>query len=239
MQIDSRGVASLSPTPQARDYDLFFERPAGPTSSNYVTFELINFSDDDVSTGQILLDRVVVDSIAPLVMTGGRQLAEYGFANYDTESWRMSQTPAPFVAPTLSVDNGHLVLTANNDNTATFGYWESPTVTLSQVSRLIRATFTVKTDQGDPAIVPGFRLRINQQNFEQHGAVKVDSTGAGGASPSATQPIDYPVYLLAPANQGLSVVLCFDMLNFTPGDAPTGVLRLDRAVLEEFDIPDF
>jgi len=239
IQMDSMGASSLSPVPAGVAYDLFFESGRVTTGSNYLTFELINFF-SDATTGMIRLNEVIVKELALAAVTApATPTMTWFFDGDDPEGWTPSSASPLFFEPTTGVANGMLSLTAT-ENTHTFGAWISPAVGLSTDEKLVRVTFAVGSDLPDAMTVPTIRLRANQSNLEQFGAVVIDSTGPDGNSPTiATGVLPYALYLLVPANDGLDLIMSFDMLNFDPGDSPTGEIMLDAVTVEELDVPVF
>jgi len=239
VQIESQGTASLSPTTTAAPYDLYFEGGQVIGGSNYLAFELINFQGADAADGDIALELAEVKSMALADLPGAKRLATYDFAGDDPQGWVSSGADEFewFFEPTTGVVNNRLVLTADNNSTHTFGYFLSPEIAVSEAARLVRATFIVGSDEPDRKRTPGMRLRVNQTDREQFAAVRVDSTGPDGNSPALGIDVVYTAYLVTPANDGLGLVLGFDMMSFEPQDSPNASLTLDSAIVEEFQIP--
>jgi len=167
------------------------------------------------------------------------------------EGWTF-HTAAQFTAPIpthIPGDPGVLSIQADNDNTNTFGYWESPAFDVTgqpvpagviplQVptgpDALYTATYYVRSNVAVAAQVPQLRLRTNDANLQQSTYLVIDSRENGALSPDA----DGETYVLpfAPALGATQFMLAFDMLNFDPADAADGDLQLDWVEVQWHDL---
>jgi len=140
---------------------------------------------------------------------------------------------------------GGLILRAGN-NTSTFGYWESPVVSLwgdmstnpgslstnsAQVANqsVYTSEWLVRSSVTDRARVPQLRLRLTEENLQQSHFLAIESRADGAASPDA----DGESYSLvfSPAPGSSQARLAFDLLNFDSTDDPNGDLQLGGVTL--------
>jgi hypothetical protein len=82
------------------------------------------------------------------------------------------------------------------------------------------------------------RVRFNTANLQVSCVLGIESSGDGACSPGTTNTTYDGLYFVPPANcVGEGLIVSFDMLNFSPDDAPNGSLILDRAMIEAFSPP--
>lgn len=154
----------------------------------------------------------------------------YDFSTSE-EGWTTG-TAVIFSPPQWVFEPGRLKLASQN-NTNTFGYWQSPenAITVAE-GYLYRARFTVSTDVTMQELVPEIRLRVNSSNFQQADCLTIDSSGDGGASPTPDG-ITYDLYFVPPANDDFCM-LAFDLLNFNAYDAAHAELVLESVLIDRF-----
>ncbi|MBN1902103.1 right-handed parallel beta-helix repeat-containing protein [Candidatus Sumerlaeota bacterium] len=153
-----------------------------------------------------------------------------------SEGWDVISAEPAYTAPLFSAENGNLVI-RSTDN-ATFGFWESPNYAIPVFENtLYRGVWKIFTDVEDQSMVPGLRIRLNEEDFQTAGEHMVNSNLNGDASPTTTGS-NYRLFFRP--LQGSSMkqekaghVLCaFDMINLTPTDKPDGALFLEEFTLE-------
>ncbi len=160
----------------------------------------------------------------------------------DEEGWSYD-APAIFTQPTGQHNSGRLEITTN-DNSNSFGFWESPMFTIGSddvtrgiliggstgSSSLFRTTFNFDSNVVDQSMVPTIRGRSSSADFQQSDVYVVTSAGNGAFSPSAAG-TDYVQYFSQPAGQD-QFRLDFDVLNFDTTDSAVSTTGLGRVVVE-------
>jgi hypothetical protein len=166
--------------------------------------------------------------------------AGYSF-DLGADGWT-TQSAAPVFEPPLGeFTTGSLVLRSLT-NTNTFGYWQSPAQGIKIIpGSLYLAQFTVSSEVTDRSRVPTVRCRVNTADAQVAHSLRVDSSGAGELSPSAS-PVLYNLYFASPStlvgSAETTVSLSFDLLNFDPTDEAHAVVRLEGAELTRFVLAD-
>jgi parallel beta-helix repeat protein len=160
-----------------------------------------------------------------------------------TEQWEYGNVEPYFSAPTSIYTNGSLGLQSVDH--WTFGYWTSPPNSIPILpDEFYRTTWTVTSDLDEPSLIPSFRLRWNNENFQSSGFVLVDSALAGENSPTRSGKT-YETYFLpiqgksASLQLPSSMIAAFDMLNFIQDNSPDATVFLDSIVFERTMIPYF
>lgn len=237
--VESNSSAESAPTPGGQTYTLYFcPHNSGistlvPTMS--LAFDLLNFNPDDTATGSLELDNVIFSRVDLASLPGFTSIPGAA-ATFDssTDGWISFSTAAFSVPNTDNSGLGTLRLQAVDHST--FGGWQSPTIALES-NTAYRARFRVSSDLTDPALVPGFRMRLNTNNLEMSTVLTVSSTGQGEASPTTT-PKDYWVYFAPPASAiAEGMVAAIDILNFDPADSATGTIKLEEFAIEKASLP--
>jgi len=158
----------------------------------------------------------------------------------DSQGWKFGSIPSVFTSPVSSDTGGKLML--RSQDSSTYGFWESPWSAIPIFENLLyRGSWLVSTDVTDQSLVPGLRLRYNEQDFEMAAEMLVNSNLNGDASPT-TQGVTYE-FLYRPL-QGSSkkqekagdVICSFDLINFSLYDQSNGALFLEEFTLDWFDI---
>jgi len=157
----------------------------------------------------------------------------YTFAESDA-AWRFVAAP-PFTEPIadhLPAPDAVLQLTAQN-NTDTFGYWESPAIDLSPSGSLFTAEYFVRSTTTDRKRTPQLRLRCTSDNLQQSQFATFESRSDGLASPGASG-TTCTLVLLPRFGADLARIE-FEMLNFDPSDETSGSLELERVRITRRD----
>jgi len=236
LSIESAGDGGASPTPSGTNYDLYFVPPANDIAA-MLAFDLLNFNPDDAAVAEFSLDTVTVDRFALDSLSTPTMVQDYTF-DLSTEGWITGGALIFFSAPQYIHAAGALELRAMT-NTNTFGFWGSDPADITiEADKLYRGTFEIRTDVTNPAQVPEMRLRFNTGNFQASHMFGISSFGDGANSPGITNTTYDRLYFLPPANcVGESLIVSFDVLNFSPDDAAEASLILDRAIIETLSLP--
>jgi hypothetical protein len=146
-----------------------------------------------------------------------------------------------------------LALVSQN-NTDTYGFWESPVFALgsemipaaqtgpgnsaaqsalSEDGPLFIATFRVNSSSQDRARAPVVRLRSSCESFERSAVLVATSRDSGTFSPVADG-VTYRQYFQFPADW-TRLRLDFDMMNFDPRDEAVTTFTLESATIQALD----
>jgi hypothetical protein len=235
--IDSSGDGGASPTPEGTTYDLYFVPPAN-TDYCMLAFDLLNFNPYDAARAELALESVLVERF-PLdaLDESTTTVCTYDF-EWGMEFWTVGDGTGVFTDPEFLWDEGALHMRSTT-NTNSFGYWHNdPIDVIVEPDRLYRGTFEVRTDEADRSRVPQMRLRFNTANMQAARTLEIASIGDGANSPGTMNTTYDRLYFLPPPNcVGKGLIVSFDLLNFTPDDAPTASLILDRATIETLSLP--
>jgi hypothetical protein len=235
--IESTGNGSASPVPSSTDYDLYFVGPANDTAM-MLAFDLLNFNPEDAAVAELALDSVTVDCFRIAELPTASILQSYSF-EMSQDGWTTAGAPMIFTLPEYIYSPGALELRAKN-NTSSFGYWQNNVADIIiEANRLYKGTFEVRTDVTDQSRVPQLRLRFNATNLQASCTFGIESVGDAGNSPVTSNTTYDGLYFMPPANcVGEGLIVSFDLLNFSPDDAPNGSLILDSATIESLPPPD-
>jgi len=218
--------------------DLYFS----PCLSGYgaLSFDILNFNPLDAEFATISLDQVVVRRYLIPQLTGKQTEYTWEFIE-GTEDWTFGGAPVVFTLP-ASGRAGSCLLLMSMTNSNCFGFWGSPFNKVKiAADRLYRGQFDIRTDVASSTRVPEMRVRLMTENGQAVGVLDIKSSGDGAAAPRGDVNTSYNVYLYPPQNavgttlDGLAAAM--DLLNFDPTDDPTGILMLDRVVIESYDRP--
>ncbi len=241
LDVVSNSSAASAPTPGGLTYTLYFSPHNSGISTLVPTmslaFDLLNFNPDDAATGSLELDNVIISRVDLASLPGFTSIPGAA-ATFDsgTDGW-VSFSTGTFSVP--NTDNSGLgTLRLQAVDHSTFGGWQSPTIALEN-NMAYRAKFRVSSDLANPALVPGFRMRLTTNNLEMSTVLTVTSAGQGEASPTTT-PKDYWVYFAPPASAvAEGMVAAIDILNFDPADSATGTIQLEDFSIEKASLPLF
>jgi hypothetical protein len=241
-RISSLGDAGLAPTPDGRMYDLFFEPldtnaflPRGLDRIN-MSFDIINIDEDDAPEGEVILKSLEIDAHPLAQVETSSTLKLWGF-DTGPEGWEAQETVPPFDSAQADWEDGALVLSVSTQGD-TFGYWTSPDdgFTAPEEGALIRALFTVRSNQGDPTLVSGLRVRLQTADHQVAIMKAVPSVGEALDSPDLNGKV-YPVYFQVPPGvAGEPLLFSIDVLGFDTNDADDNVLYLEQVEVQEVDI---
>lgn len=171
----------------------------------------------------------------------------------DTQGWvfRAPAAGGPFSSAASLAKGaapGFLSLQAAN-NVNSFGFWESPILAFNPsdprlpaisaqtglpvvpfsgptgAGALYTAQWKIRSNVSDPAKVPQLRLRATQADLQQSNFLTVDSRDDGAFSPTPEGRTYTLVF--SPSVGAPGMMLEFELLNFSPLDAPDGNLDLD------------
>lgn len=145
--------------------------------------------------------------------------------------------------------------TITNDNTNSFGFWESPLIRIVSEEEaaanrgvigeereivgaigpksLYRLTMTVTSDKTDPGVVPVVRVRTSSVDFQRSDLIVATSVDDFTLSPT-TQALVYEHFFSQPAGQN-RFRLDFDVLNVDPFDDPDSTLTLENVTVTAFN----
>lgn len=181
------------------------------------------------------------------------ECVSFEFTN-SAEGWT-SHSLAQFTAPTFIYEgttSGTLRMRATN-NDSTFGFWESPGFELVVAPSLAKrgsiplavpaldgttvfaASFTLIGTTTTRDLMPEIRLRTTAENSQQADVAVLSSRGSGGVSPFFGNASTQTLFFM-PAAGSPSFRMQFDLLNFTPGDAPTAAIGLDAVSICPVDL---
>jgi parallel beta-helix repeat protein len=232
LTIDSSGDGGASPTPEGSAYDLYF---VPPRNADYcmLAFDLLNLNPYDAARAEIALESVLVERFPLNALDDSTTtVCSYDFG-WGTDFWTAGDGTFVFTDPEFFWDEGALHLRSTT-NTNTFGYWHNdPIDVIVEADRLYRGTFEVRTDEAEQSRVPEMRLRFNTANMQAARTLEIASIGDGANSPGTASTMYDHLYFLPPPNcVGKGLIVSFDLLNFSPDDASTASLILDRATIE-------
>ncbi|MCD6384361.1 hypothetical protein J7M23_01150 [Candidatus Sumerlaeota bacterium] len=158
----------------------------------------------------------------------------------ENERWVQDAAPGQFEVPEFIEEPGHLGLKANAINT--FGYWTSfDQIIYALPESIYRAEFRVSSTATDCTLVPGFRLRLNRDDYQLATDYVVNSYGDGAHSPT-TEGKTYEVYCVPFQGPGVTddaiggLIASFDIMYFEPSDDPNTVLYLDEINIERIPV---
>jgi hypothetical protein len=152
------------------------------------------------------------------------------------EGWIFFGVPAAFTLPDHAAENGALMLRSKDSNT--FGVWESPKGAIPIFENyLYHATWRMSTDVPNQALVPGMRLRFNEEDFHMGAEMLLNSNMNGDCSPTQSGVLyDYyyrPLQGSPLKQEKAGNVLCaFDLINIGAGNQDNGALFLENLTLE-------
>lgn len=240
-----------------RNYEMYFD-PMDQTTyqsmSNadniFAAVEMISFNPDD-NNGAFYIDSIVIDRI-PLF--DDLIEAPITVQTYDTtedfSTWVFEGAPDFFTLPNSSIGDGSLTLTANNDNTSTYGYWASSRVLndvdiirgINGLPDLYRAVFTVSSTTPQ-AQCPTIRLRFGTESNKMTSLVVVNSNldGINSPTPEGKQ---YCVYMIPPASdlEGTEdvngLIVGMDLINIFNTDALDANATLEKVEIQEINFID-
>jgi hypothetical protein len=236
LTIESSGDGGASPTRAGTIYDLCFVPPSNAERA-ILAFDMLNFNPEDAAQATLSLDSVLVERFPLDMLSTPTVVRAYEFTTSE-EGWTTGSATMAFTSPQFIRDSGALVLRSTT-NTNTFGFWKSDAADITIApGRLYRGTFEVRTDVTNRAAVPQMWLQFDTSNLQASRTLAIESVGDGANSPATTNTTHDQLYFLPPANcVGDRLIVSFDMLNFSPDDAPTGSLIFDRATIESLAPP--
>jgi hypothetical protein len=236
--IDSTGGGDFSPGPGGDDYELYFiSLSAAGTVS--LAFDVLNFNPEDAPDATVSLDSVIVNRYAFDTLSTPVLVRRYDFT-LGADGWTTGGAPIVFSMPGALWNTGDGALDLlYTTNTNTFGYWknEISDIVIEQ-GRLYRIGYEVRSDITDSSLAPHIRLRVNTSDLQAARVVGIESRGGGELSPGIVPRMYELLYMRAPETSvGHTLVVAFDVLNFSPDDAVSGLLQLQTVVVETLDIP--
>jgi hypothetical protein len=236
--INSR-VGTVTPSlGEDKRYRFYFKPivtdPGGaPGYTNLVlSFDMINFKEEDSEDGVIFLDQIHVDKIPDYAFIPFTEIMNYDFES-SQGSWNPGDIAPIFSAPTQAWGYGALGLTSVDTNS--FGWWTSPWITVKG-DVLYEIIYSVSTSVPSPEQSPAVRMRVNSRGSDMYWYTHAESTGSASASPQIT-PSDYKLYFSIPQSMidlGIGTVnASFDLINLDASNDPTGVLYLENVIISE------
>lgn len=152
------------------------------------------------------------------------------------EGWIVVGALGVFTLPEYAAENGALMLRSKDSNT--FGFWESPEGAIPIFENyLYHSTWRVSTDVPTQALVPGLRLRFNEEDSQMGAEMLLNSNLNGDCSPTPDGVL-YDFYYRplqgSPLKQEKAgnVLCAFDLINLGAGNQDNGALFLENLTLE-------
>jgi hypothetical protein len=250
-EINSLGSLSEVPGSSPTAVDLLIEPPAAffelPADlQNFrLSFDLLNFLDDDDPQGGASLERVEVYALKPGAVK--QSTFEY-FSALDREDeralWDFGTSPE--IPGAIRVDSpSGLAMSVNRADRA-FGFFTSRPGVVAvgdlDASPVIlrmkgRVTTTVSTAS---SLNPDIRIRMNTGDFQRSSSALVTGNGTGNITPQPGDPALMTTYLVLRSRPlSLPMFLSFDVYAFSrPGISDKPII-LDEVQLESIDIPAY
>lgn len=169
----------------------------------------------------------------------------------DEQGWTFHSAPTldPPDHAAIPGSPGVLRMQAVN-NAQCYGYWESPVFQLAGITgrpvpgaimiqgdntgeTLFVARYKVRSNVVDQTQVPTLRMRTTSISLSKSTMLVAESKGDGAYSPTLTGTNYYMWFVPSPDSLGFQ--LAYEMLNFDPRDAATGILDLDEVELYQVD----
>lgn len=242
--ISSNSPGGISPFAGGASTAALYFKPSAGSPDFRLQFDMLNFAArGDSADAMVGLDGVSICNFTPLDISAAITEAEFTFDSSD-EGWTTTSY-VDLQAPNFTYNsaNGSLDLKSvpSGDNTV-FGYWGSfeSGVQLHPVAgRLYFAEFTVESDQVNAALVPSFRVRINESGFRVAQYLQAASTGTSFNSPTIGNPKTYTVFF--PPNvitDDAFLIYSFDILTKdSEGDSTVATLSLTNLLIRSIAIP--
>ncbi|MCB2153644.1 formylglycine-generating enzyme family protein [bacterium] len=233
---------AYSPTPQGKEYTLYFIPPKTSRVFN-CEFDLLGFIPEDSPSAQVMLDWMEVRVAPDNLLHEARLERSYDFTT-GTNGWQFYTLEGTFdpASGTYDSDNSRLGIKPADNPNFQFGFWSSTTDPDNNVyiepGRLYYANFQVGSDIEDPDLVPTFRLRLNTSLFRACQLTTVASTGTAENSPTPGHSRLYTVFLSPGIGVGQYLLSSFDLLA-EPGVEtlqPGGSVYLER--VDIYSVPD-
>jgi len=156
------------------------------------------------------------------------------------EDWKYISIPSVFSAPQQAAGGGSLMLRSVDLNC--YGFWESPNQTIPIFENILyRATYHVSTDVTPQSLVPGMRLRFNEEDFQMGAEILINSNLDGDASPTPGG-TDYEFYYRPlqgsriKADRAGWILSAFDLVNIGGSNKYDGALFLEDFKLDWIDL---
>lgn len=225
-----------SPTPEGRDYDLYYRTsPFGDRTQRFA-FDVLHFIPQD-AVGSVSLKALTVDAY-PIGDLTRRSEAHYTF-DTGTDEWGTRNGGSAFLVPDYSSGPGWIGISPGG-KLGSFGFWNSPTTIAADPSRLYLIKYTVDSDlpSHKKNKVPTFRLRVNESNFDAAAGIDVPSHSNAHRSPTDGEPQEYTVYFRPTGSVPDSkLLLSFDVFHVFPGDDGDATVRLQDVTVDSVEIP--
>ncbi|MCB2153645.1 formylglycine-generating enzyme family protein [bacterium] len=207
---------AYSPTPEGREYRLYFKPPPSNSPFN-CEFDLLNFDVDDSPSATVMLDRAAVTWVPDVLFSSPRLERSYDF-DTDAEGWTFETLADQYAEPIGEYSENVNALRIQIADTPDFqvGYWTSTTDPANNVliepGRIYYAVFRVASDIREADQVPTFRLRLNTSLFRACHITTVNSTGSAENSPTRADARSYTVFLSTGIGTGQYLISSFDLL---------------------------
>ena len=214
------------------------------TDDLFLGVEIVNLYSDNATTGGFCFDNVVIDRFDKSLMPAGTLVKTYD-TTADFATWQLGGAPDFFTMPIGVASSDSLTLTSNNDNTNTYGYWETSR-TANEVdiepNKLYKAVFTVSSTTAQE-LSPYLRLRINTESNKMSYTYAIFSNLDGENSPTSAGK-QYTAYLYPPQsditqpeNQN-GLIFAMDLANIPIAvpDDPNGTLTLEKVEISTIPI---
>jgi hypothetical protein len=186
---------------------------------------------DDLSAwlyvDKVILEAVSLDSLTTVV-------AQFNFDS-DANGWQPLGQVQPFAKAVASAGNGSIALSPNG-SAYCFGSWQSPEI-IVQKGKVYRArcTFSSSVNTANVDKVPMFRVRANQLSNWAAWLRIINSTDS--AAPTAYPPKEYDLFFLPQMDTATdALILCFDLVSFSPDDDLNATVNLESAVVQQVNI---
>lgn len=158
----------------------------------------------------------------------------------ENERWVQDAAPGQFEVPEFIEEPGRLGLRATTINT--FGCWTSfDQIIYALPDSIYRAQFSISSTATEPSVVPGFRLRLNRDDYQLASEYVVNSYGDAAHSPDILGKT-YELYCVPFQGPGVNdddvggLIASFDIMYFEPSDDPNITLYLDELNIERIPL---
>ena len=216
----------------------------------FAAVEIVTFSTDDNTTASFYTDSITLRRFPIEGSVFDQELIP--IMTFDTtedfSTWTFGGAPEFYTLPIGTVGDGCLTLTADNNTSSTYGYWESsreviePTVRDSKaIPDLYKAVFTVSSTTPQDKC-PILRLRLGTKSNKITSLVAINSNHDGINSPTP-EGKQYEVYMNPPASDlqqlknGEELVFAMDLINIGGVEDPQGNITLEKVELFEIYYP--
>lgn len=251
--ITSLTEGALSPSTTQRSYTQLFSQPEDVTTFR-LDFDTLNVDPADAASATIALHRVTVEAEQGPELETGEIVRTYNFADSATNGF--TPRTAPPISPlqiSIPTSRGLLLQGTPTFGTGTalsggsgqqFGFWCLESDIPMEGGVLYRITFRVSSTAtaANGAMLPVFRMRINDSSLQFSSYVNIDSRSEGSKGFSRV-PVDgeselYYLYFVTPPEiAGNPFIFSLDYLwTFDANDDPSLGVVFERIEVQRFPL---